>query len=78
MQVPKPTYLYVPEKYLPPSGKVESGSKITLRCVNGDFLEIPTTANASKVSQGCHFPNFSKYSALFIHSVAMFCYGCCC
>ena len=55
MQVPKPAHLYVPEKYLPSSGKVQSGSKITLRCVNGDFLEIPTSDNASLVSRGCYF-----------------------
>ena len=51
MQVPKPAHLYVPERHLPPSGKVASGSKITLRCVNGDILEIPATDNTSTVSQ---------------------------
>ena len=51
MQVPKPAHLYVPERHLPASGRVESGTKITLRCVNGDILEIPTSDNASLVSQ---------------------------
>ena len=49
MPVPMPGHLVVPERYLPPSGKVSHGEKITLRCDNGQVLDIPTTANASTV-----------------------------
>ena len=49
MPVPKPSHLVVPERYLPPSGKVSHGEKITLRCDSGQVLDIPSTANASTV-----------------------------
>ena len=64
MPVPMPGHLVVPERYLPPSGKFSHGEKITLRCDNGQVLDIPTTANASTVKDSC-LNDVRKMSCIF-------------
>ena len=65
MPVPMPGHLVVPERYLPPSGKVSHGEKIILRCDNGQLLDIPSTANASAVKDSSIINDIRKIFCIF-------------